>query len=73
MERWIHAARKWKEEDDLTTVEKLRTELEEAGHTATADIPINIFAPAFAELRPKAKVVFNVHDYEHFGVNPGEI
>jgi hypothetical protein len=68
IDRWIEAARDWKEKDDLSTVEALLNEMEDKGYTATLDFPINLFAPAFAELRPEAKVLFSVRDSEEVWV-----
>lgn len=62
MDRWVQAATDWKEHDDLGGVKALVQEMEAAGFTATLDLPMNLFALAFAELRPKAKVLFSVRD-----------
>lgn len=61
---WIQGAKEWKEHNNLTIIDGLLTEIEQAGYTATLDFPINLFAAAFAELRPNAKVLMTVRDTE---------
>jgi hypothetical protein len=63
-DRWIQAAEDWKVRGDLNQVKSLLEEMEAEGYTATLDMPMNLFALAFAELRPKAKVLFSVRDSE---------
>jgi hypothetical protein len=63
-DRWIQAAEDWKVRGDLKQVETLLEEMEAEGYTATLDMPMNLFALAFSELRPKAKVLFSVRDNE---------
>jgi hypothetical protein len=62
--RWVQAAEDWKLLGDLNEVKSLLEEMEAEGYTATLDMPMNLFALAFAELRPKAKVLFSVRDSE---------
>jgi hypothetical protein len=64
IDRWIQAAEDWKERDDLEGVKALLEDMEAKGYTATLDLPMNLFALAFADLRPKAKVLFSVRDSE---------
>jgi hypothetical protein len=63
-QRWVDAAKAWKQRGDLQPSHKLLQEMEHAGYTATLDFPMNLFALAFAELRPQAKVIFSVRDNE---------
>jgi hypothetical protein len=63
-DRWIQAAEDWKVRGDLNLVKSLVEEMEAEGYTATLDMPMNLFALAFAELRPKAQVLFSVRDSE---------
>jgi hypothetical protein len=63
-DRWLQAAEDWKLLGDLEGVKALLEEMEAEGYTATLDMPMNLFALAFAELRPKAKVLFSVRDSE---------
>jgi hypothetical protein len=63
-DRWIQAAEDWKVRGDLKPVETLLEEMEGEGYTATLDMPMNLFALAFSELRPKAKLLFSVRDNE---------
>ena len=64
VDQWVQAAIDWKEQDDLGRVKALLADMESKGYTATLDFPMNIFALAFAELRPDAKVLFSVRDTE---------
>lgn len=61
---WVQAAEDWKGRGDLNGVKTLLEEMEAEGYTATLDMPMNLFALAFANLRPKAKVLFSVRDDE---------
>jgi hypothetical protein len=63
-DRWLQAAEDWKVRGDLNQVESLLEEMEAEGYTATLDLPMNLFALAFAQIRPKAKVLFSVRDSE---------
>jgi hypothetical protein len=63
-ERWVQAAEDWKFRGDLYEVESLLKEIEAEGYTSTLDLPMNLFALAFADLRPNAKVLFSVRDNE---------
>jgi hypothetical protein len=62
--RWIQAAEDWKFRGDLIQVESLLKEIEAEGYTSTLDIPMNLFALAFADLRPNATVLVSVRDNE---------
>ena len=60
--RWIEAAEDWKLRGNLTKMESLLVDMEELGYTATLDTPMNMLAPALAQLRPNAKVLLSVRD-----------
>lgn len=63
-ERWIEAARAWKDRGDLGPTEQLVQDMEDQGYTATLDTPMNLFALPFAKIRPEAKVLMTVRDNE---------
>jgi len=60
--RWLKAAREWKQQNNTTELEALVLEMEKLGYTATLDTPCYLMAKPLSELRPDAKVLLSVRD-----------
>ncbi|CAJ1385149.1 unnamed protein product [Effrenium voratum] len=65
VEGWLEAAQTWRR-GNSTALEKMLQTVEELGYTATLDLPMNLLAPALAEIRPSAKVVMTVRPLEEW-------
>jgi hypothetical protein len=61
-QKWIQAAQDWKLRNDTSTLESLVQDMEEAGFTATLDMPLHMFVEPLAKLRPSAKVLLSIRD-----------
>lgn len=59
----VQCAKEYKQGNTATCLQWLE-DIESKGYTATLDAPINLLAVILSELRPEAKVLFNVRDDE---------